>query len=457
MANKVKIVATIGPSSERPEVAGRLIKLIDGARVNFSHGDVSTWVSRIELIRRVNPDIPILGDLPGPGVRTGEMSDLAFNKGDMLTFRLANEGKGYVPVPVREFFNIVDEGDVIVMDDGRVKLEVVNKRDDEVSLKALTNGIIKSHKSITVMNKDYPLPILGDRDKEAINVAAKYNLEYLGLSHVRSVEDIENVRDYLRRIGYSPAIVVKVETASAVNRIRDIACSADYVMVARGDLGMVFNLEEVPKIQEKIIITAHSCGKPVMVATQLLESMVNNPVPTRAEVVDVMTSVLQGVDSLLLTDETTMGNYPVEAVEWLRRIVSNYEGQVAPGPRVDLSVFDDRMRFALGIAGLADSINAKIVVFTKSGLTAIRLSRYRPRVQILAGTPSETIARRLRLLWGVESRVVKDDDYDKGMVDTLNAYIKDGLVNHGDLVILTYGLRPDLKEYEHVIKLIRAQ
>jgi len=238
MANKVKIVATIGPSSERPEVAGRLIKLIDGARVNFSHGDVSTWVSRIELIRRVNPDIPILGDLPGPGVRTGEMSDLAFNKGDMLTFRLANEGKGYVPVPVREFFNIVDEGDVIVMDDGRVKLEVVNKRDDEVSLKALTNGIIKSHKSITVMNKDYPLPILGDRDKEAINVAAKYNLEYLGLSHVRSVEDIENVRDYLRRIGYSPAIVVKVETASAVNRIRDIACSADYVMVARGDLGL---------------------------------------------------------------------------------------------------------------------------------------------------------------------------------------------------------------------------
>jgi len=194
-----------------------------------------------------------------------------------------------------------------------------------------------------------------------------------------------------------------------------------------------------------------------MVATQLLESMVNNPVPTRAEVVDVMTSVLQGVDSLLLTDETTMGNYPVEAVEWLRRIVSNYEGQVAPGPRVDLSAFDDRMRFALGIAGLADSINAKIVVFTKSGLTAIRLSRYRPRVQILAGTPSETIARRLRLLWGVESRVVKDDDYDKGMVDTLNAYIKDGLVNQGDLVILTYGLRPDLKEYEHVIKLIRAQ
>ncbi|MFP3258506.1 MAG: pyruvate kinase [Caldivirga sp.] len=457
MANKVKIVATIGPSSERLEVAGRLIRLIDGARVNFSHGDVDTWVSRIELIRRINPDIPILGDLPGPGVRTGEMSDLAFNKGDVLTFRLANEGKGYVPVPVKEFFNIVDEGDVIVMDDGRIKLEVISKRDNEASLKALTNGVIKSHKSITVMNKDYPLPILGDRDKEAIKVAAKYNLEYLGLSHVRSVEDIENVRDYLRRIGYSPAIVVKVETASAVNRIRDIACSADYVMVARGDLGMVFNLEEVPKIQEKIIMAAHSCGKPVMVATQLLESMVNNPVPTRAEVVDVMTSVLQGVDSLLLTDETTMGNYPVEAVEWLRRIVSNYEGQVAPGPKIDPSIFDERMRFALGVAELADSINAKIVVFTKSGLTAIRLSRYRPRVQILAGTPSEIIARRLKLLWGVESRVVKDDDYDKGMVDTLNTYIKDGLVNRGDLVILTYGLRPDLREYEHVIKLIRAQ
>lgn len=456
MANKVKIVATIGPSSERPNIAGKLIKLIDGARVNFSHGDADVWANRIQLIRSINPDIPILGDLPGPGVRTGEVPDMAFSSGDTLTFKLANEGKGYVPVPVKEFFQVVDKGDVIIMDDGRIKLEVTGKRENEVSVVALTNGVIKSHKSITIMNKDYPLPILGERDKEAIGVAAKYRLEYLGLSHVRSTEDIEDVRRYLRGLAYEPAIVVKVETASAVKNIKDIACMADYVMVARGDLGMVFNLEEVPKIQERIINAAHSCGKPVMVATQLLESMVNNPVPTRAEVVDVMTSVLQGADSLLLTDETTMGNYPIEAVEWLRRIVNNYDDQVPPGSRIDLSIFDERMRFALGVAELADSIGAKIVVFTKSGLTAIRLSRYRPRVQILAGTPSETVARRLKLLWGVESRVVKDEDYDKGMIDTLNTYIREGLIKHGDLVILTYGLRPDLSEYEHVIKLIKA-
>jgi pyruvate kinase len=456
MAGKVKIVATIGPSSEKTEVAEKLIKLIDGARVNFSHGDLDTWVSRIELIRRINPSIPILGDLPGPGVRTGEMVDLPFSKGDSLTFKLSSEGKGYVPVPVKEFFDIVDKGDVIIMDDGRIKLEVTSKGNNEINVVALTNGIIKTHKSITIMNKDYPLPILGDRDKEAIKVAAKYNLEYLGLSHVRSVEDIENAREYLRSLNYSPTIVVKVETASAVRSIRDVACDADYIMVARGDLGMVFNQEEVPKIQEKIITAAHSCGKPIMVATQLLESMVNNPVPTRAEVVDVMTSVLQGVDSLLLTDETTMGNYPVEAVEWLRRIVNNYENQVTPGFRADSTAFDERMKFALGVAELADNIGAKIVVFTKSGLTAIRLSRYRPKVQILAGTPSEVVFRRLKLLWGVEARVINDQDYDKGMVDTLNTYIKDGLIKHGDLVILTYGLRPGVSEYEHVIKLIRA-
>ena len=454
---KVKIMATIGPSSERPEVAEKLIPMLDGARVNFSHGDVDTWINRIRLVRRINPGIPILGDLPGPGIRTGDLPDYRFKEGDALVFRLADSSTGgFIPVPVPEFFKVIEKGDLIIMDDGRIRLEVESATANEAKLTALTAGVIKSHKSITVLNKDYPLPILGDRDKEALKVASQYGLEYIGLSHVRSVDDINEAREYMAKMDYNPQIMVKVESPSAVKRIKDIACEADYIMVARGDLGMVFNLEEVPIVQEAIVKAAHSCGKPVMVATQLLESMVMNPVPTRAEVVDVKDSVLQGVDSLLLTDETTMGNYPIEAVKWLTKITSKYESLVEPGVRVDLSAFDARMTFALGVAELADRINAKIVVFTKSGLTAVRISRYRPRTWILAGTPNPAVARRLKMIWGVEASVINDDDYEKGMVDTLNHYIDAGLISKGDLVILTYGLRPGLSEYTHEIKLIRV-
>ena len=190
-----------------------------------------------------------------------------------------------------------------------------------------------------------------------------------------------------------------------------------------------------------------------MVATQLLSSMVNNPIPTRAEIVDIMTAVKSGADSLLLTDETTIGNYPVEAVEWLNKIANMYEYE-PKGHSLDLSKFDERMKFAIGICELANKINAKIVVFTKSGLTAIRLSRYRG-IEILAGTPSQDVKKFISLLRNVNSIRVNANDYNSGMYATLQEFIKEKKIKNGDYVILTYGLQPNTKEYEHVIKLIK--
>ena len=358
-----------------------------------------------------------------------------------------------MPVPIKEFFAAVEPRDVLVMNDGRLKLIVESKDEKTIKATAQSSGVIGSNKSIDVKGKDYPLPILDDHDKEALSLAVDSGFEFIGISHVRSAKDILEVKSYLSSKGSEAKVIAKMESRAAIDNLKEVVEAADYVMVARGDLGMTFELEEVPIIQQRIVEEALRQGRPVMVATQLLSSMVSNPVPTRAEVVDVMTAVTQGVDALLLTDETTIGKYPIDAVKWLERISAKYEGSSSI-VGVDLSLYDYRMRFAMGVAKLASDMGAKIVIFTKSGLTAVRISRFRPGVPILAATPSNYVARQLRMMWGVESSVVKASDYEAGLEEAFNRFLELGLITPGENVVLTYGMQG--REAEHLIRVRRA-
>ncbi|KUO92072.1 MAG: pyruvate kinase [Thermocladium sp.] len=451
--HRVKLMASIGPATDDPATFQEVAKHIDGARINFSHGDPQEWGRRVSLIRGAG--LPILGDLRGPGVRTGLVhGEIIVKAGETIVFKYGQEATGgEVPVPIKEFFAAVEPRDVLVMNDGRLKLIVESKDEKTIKATAQSSGVIGSNKSIDVKGKDYPLPILDDHDKEALSLAVDSGFEFIGISHVRSAKDILEVKSYLSSKGSEAKVIAKMESRAAIDNLKEVVEAADYVMVARGDLGMTFELEEVPIIQQRIVEEALRQGRPVMVATQLLSSMVSNPVPTRAEVVDVMTAVTQGVDALLLTDETTIGKYPIDAVKWLERISAKYEGSSSI-VGVDLSLYDYRMRFAMGVAKLASDMGAKIVIFTKSGLTAVRISRFRPGVPILAATPSNYVARQLRMMWGVESSVVKASDYEAGLEEAFNRFLELGLITPGENVVLTYGMQG--REAEHLIRVRRA-
>ncbi len=306
---------------------------------------------------------------------------------------------------------------------------------------------------MVIKGKDYPLPILDDHDREALRFAVEVGMDYVGISHVRSSDDVEEVRTELRRLGGDwIKLVAKIEGPDAVKNMKDVICASDYVMVARGDLGMHFDLEEIPRIQSSIIREAQRCGVPMMVATQLLESMIEQPVPTRAEVVDITNAVMEGVDSLLLTGETAVGKYPVEAVQWLRRVAAEYEDEV----RIDRGVMANLTdRMALGIVQLAEDIGAKIVIYSRGGRFVEAISRYRPRTPTYVGVSDERILRRLRLYWGVEPILIGDvKDYDEGERETLNQLIRYGLIAKGDLVLLTHGVVDTYNDYS--IRILRV-
>ena len=451
---KVKIIATIGPATEKPEVLRELVRYVDGVRINFSHGNANEWRTRVFNVREFRGDVAILGDLRGPGVRTGVMKPIYLNAGDTVEFRFANQSDGnYVPIPNQSFFRVITIDDIIVMNDGRLRLRVDKILSDRAVLTALTTGSITQEKAVVIKGKDYPIPILDDYDREALRFAVEVGMDYVGISHVRSSDDIEEVRTELRRLGGDwIRLVAKIEGPDAVKNIDDVVCASDYVMVARGDLGMHFDLEEIPRIQSSIIRGAHKCGKPMMVATQLLESMIEQPVPTRAEVVDITNAVMEGVDSLLLTGETAVGKYPIEAVQWLKRVAGEYEDEVHVERGVLANITD---RLALGIIQLAEDIGAKIVIYSRGGKFVEAISRYRPKVPTYVGISDERLLRRLRLYWGVEPILIGDvRDYEEGERETLNKLIKDGLIIKGDLVLLAHGVIDTYNDYG--IRIIRV-
>ena len=463
MKLRTKIAATLGPSCDSEETVRRLVEEgVSVFRLNFSHGSEKEWSSRVRMMRKIEEEmgkhIALIGDLSGPSIRLGILREpLRLRRGERVYLTAeeasASEEK-IIPIPNKRVVKLLKRGHILLMDDGRVVFRVEDVGGDRVALKSLTDALITSRKTLVIQGRDLGLPPISERDVAAVRFAAENNFDYIGLSYVRGDEDVLMLRGMLVSLGAEETgIIAKIETPSALRSLEKIIEVADLVLVARGDLGMHFPLQEVPRLQEKIVTESIKRGKPVIVATQILGSMIENPVPTRSEIVDVVTAVREGVDVLMLTGETAIGKYPVETVRWLRRILETYEPSTPP-PKITLPK-DARIsdRFASGIVSLAESLNAVIAVYTISGRTALRIARCRPSGRIYAGSPSKKVLRKLSIVYGIEPLKVEAEDYNRGLEELQEKVSSLREVEEGAIIVLTYGMR---EEPLHMVRIVQV-
>jgi len=408
---KTKIICTLGPATEKTEVLRQLIhKGSDVFRLNMSHA-THEWVREIVprirmLAQKAGRAVAFLLDTQGPAIRTGDLkASLHLKPGDILEFtvRGAKSKERYsVDVNYRGFADDVTVGNTILVDNGLIKLLVLDKGNNRVHCKVLTRAILGSRRHINLPGVHVNLPSLTSKDHADVSLGVEMGADFIGLSFVREKSDIEQLRKLLARKKSKAQIVAKIEDQLAVRSIDQMIESADVIMVARGDLGVECPMEDLPIIQRRIVKNCLRLGKPVIVATQLLESMITNPLPTRAEITDVANAVFEQADALMLSGETTIGRYPVGCVEVLRRVAMRIERSGGAGYAENALLENIRQKTVASAVTLADSVqDSKLVVFTLQGRMARYASNLRPhRAPIFAFTPSEEVYRQLALYWG---------------------------------------------------------
>jgi pyruvate kinase len=456
---KTKIICTIGPASQSVDVLVRLIEAgMDVARLNFSHGAHEQHLQVIENLKeaskRTGEHITILQDLGGPKIRTGllKQSTAELKTGATFTFTTRDilGNTQCVSTTCQQLPRDIQIGDCILVDDGKMKFAVVSKNDTDVVCTVLNGGILSEKKGMNLPGMKVSVPSFTPKDIDDLRFGFAHDIDYVALSFVRSADDVRNLKDFLIREapkGKKIPVVAKIEKGEAVEAIDSILKEADVIMVARGDLGVELPPEDVPLIQKMIVRKCNAMGVPVIIATQMFESMIENPRPTRAEANDVANAVLDGTDAVMLSAETSVGKYPVEAVQTMDRIIRKSESEphdhlniVEPPEERDLVLFD-----AIGRAAcvIANEICAKaIVVVTHSGTSAINIAKFRPKATIIAVTGREKILRRLNLIWGVRGMIVPDFVAD---TDTAFKRINEELrrlsyAESGDYVVYTAGL-----------------
>jgi pyruvate kinase len=417
---KVKILATLGPASRSPEMIAKLLRAgADAFRVNMSHGDHETHAATIAAIRAAEKDfgrpVAVLCDLQGPKLRVGQFKDskAVIRHSGHFTFDRdpAPGDENRVCLPHPELFSVLHKGQRLLIDDGKLRLKVIEASEDRILCSAEVGGVIMDRKGVNVPDAVVPIPALTEKDRRDLAFAVDQGADWIALSFVQRPEDVAEARRLIG--GTGTALMAKIEKPAAVDRIEEIIELADGIMVARGDLGVELNPEEVPPIQKLIVGATRRSGKPVVVATQMLESMIESPAPTRAEVSDVANAVYDGADAVMLSAETASGAWPEEAVTIMHRIAGQVERD--PGYRHQVSFAhvmpDTTTADALShaCASIAEALPiAGIIVFTGSGSTARRVARERPAAPMLVMTPSHRIARRLALLWGAHAVNTKD-------------------------------------------------
>lgn len=408
---KTKIICTLGPATEKTEVLRQLIqKGSDVFRLNMSHAAhewVRDIVPRIRILaKKAGRPVALLLDTQGPAIRTGDLkTSLHLKPGDILEFtvRGAKSKERYsVDVNYSGFAEDLTVGDTILVDNGLIKLLVLHKEKNRVRCKVLTRAILGSRRHINLPGVHVNLPSLTSKDLADVSLGVEMGADFIGLSFVREKSDIEQLRKLLSRKKSKAQIVAKIEDQLAVRSIDKMIESADVIMVARGDLGIECPIEELPIIQRRIVKNCLRLGKPVIVATQLLESMITNPMPTRAEITDVANAVFEQADAVMLSGETTIGRYPVECVEVLRRVAMRIERSGGAGYAEHALLENIRQKMVASAVALANSLqDSKLVVFTSQGRMARYASNLRPqRAPIFAFTPSEEVYRQLALYWG---------------------------------------------------------
>jgi len=416
---KIKILATLGPASRSPEMIEKLLLAgADEFRVNMSHGDHETHRETIAAIRAVEKDVgrpvAILCDLQGPKLRVGQFKGgkaVIRHSGHFTFDRNPEPGDdSRVCLPHPELFGVLRKGQRLLIDDGKLRLKVIEASQDAILCSAEVGGVIMDRKGVNVPDAVVPVPAMTEKDRRDLAFAVENGADWIALSFVQRPEDVAEAR---RLMGGYGALMAKIEKPAAVDRLEEIIELADGIMVARGDLGVELNPEEVPPIQKRIVAATRRSGKPVVVATQMLESMIESPAPTRAEVSDVANAVYDGADAVMLSAETASGAWPVEAVTIMHRIAGQVERD--PGYRQQVSfaeILPDRTTadaLAHSCASIAESLPiAGVIVFTGSGSTARRVARERPAAPMLVLTPAQKTARRMALLWGAHAVTTKD-------------------------------------------------
>lgn len=449
-----KIVATLGPAVSSLEKIRDLYNAgVTMFRINSSHGDAEFHGKNLSYIREVEKEqktlIPVLLDLQGPKIRVGELQEsIPLKKGDILKFQHAQQlENNIIPVDYAGLAKDVKIGEMILIDDGKIQFEVTEINGNVITTKALTDGLLKQRKGINIPGSTGSINVLTERDLEFVDFAVKNEIDYLGLSFVREASDVIQLRELLKQKNSDIKIISKIEKPQAVVNIDKIIEASDGIMVARGDLGIEISTEQVPIVQKTIIKKANLKRKVVIVATQMLESMIENPIPTRAETSDVANAILDGTDAIMLSGETAMGNYPVEAVQMMKKISMTVEHSsfIKKNKFPKKMVLEEKnsqaMAIGMSIADMTDKMRIKAVAaLTGSGFTPIFLSKGRLSVPIFAFCPDREICRRIKLYRGVFPTPVGHftSRIDKESLNELDNFLIDGKqMKDGDMVLIT--------------------
>jgi pyruvate kinase len=454
MAQRTRIVCTLGPASDSDENVRGLIRAgMDVARLNFSHGDHATHAARIERVRRIAREeravIALMGDLQGPKIRVGEISRGAISlqpgAAFTLTTRKVDGSPESISIDFPDLPQAVQPGNRILLADGLMELQVIAVNGDEVQTRVVTGGELTPHKGVNLPGVPLKISALTEKDRADAAFAVEQDLDYLALSFVRSADDVIELKHLIAARGAAIPVVAKIEKLEAVEQIDAILAASDGVMVARGDLGVEASAEEVPLYQKMIIRKANAAGKPVITATQMLESMIENPRPTRAEASDVANAILDGTDAVMLSGETAAGAYPVQAAQTMARIADaieasrQFESCIRKYGGDAMSVTDS---IGNATCEIAEQLNARLIITaTFSGFAARMISRHRPLTRIFAVTANEKTQRRLALVWGIHStQITHVDTMEQIVMQSIGAALEQGLVAEGDRVIITGGV-----------------
>ncbi len=464
---RTKIIVTVGPSIEKYETIQKLITLgVDAFRFNFSHSNLEWHKKMLEIIREIadkkNKIVTTIMDLSGPKIRIGNLKKpIQVKTGDIINLYYGDFiGKGnIIPLNVKEVFDSIKKGDIFYIADGTVKLKVLKNNENEISAKVLSSGVISSKKGLNFPKISLNIPALTEKDKQDLKFGIEQEFDIIALSFVKNEQDIIDAKNILKQYNSDIPIIAKIEKNEAVKNIDKILNIADGVMIARGDLGIEIDMEKVPLVQKMIIKKANNQSKPVITATQMLTSMINHIKPTRAEVSDIANAVLDGTDAVMLSDETTVGKFPIESVKVMIKTIKQAE-KIYPyyyyyGINKNINIYN---AIAETAARLSDELKTDgIVVFTKTGASARRIVKNKPKCKILAISPEEKILRRLNISWGVTPYMKSKEttNADELLVDFLKKSEKE--FGRDNIFIVTIGYPAGIPNSTNVIRTIRKQ
>ena len=464
-----KIIATVGPASQSPQMLDKLVQAgVSVFRLNFSHGTEEEMTARVNAIRALEKKygicLGILCDLQGPKLRVGNFKngEVLLKEGQKFTLDMTGKDgdETRVTLPHPEIFKAMHPGLELLLNDGLIRLRIDDHTDSVAHTTVTVGGVLSNHKGVNVPGVKLPISALTAKDREDLKLAEKLGADFIGLSFVQQPEDLLELRSLMTS---QANIISKIEKPSAVEHLQEIIALSDAVMVARGDLGVEVSTEMVPVLQRRIVDMCRRERKPVIIATQMLESMINNVTPTRAEASDVATAVYDGVDAVMLSGETAAGKHPVEAVQTMHNIIhtveqdERYRQNLLRRDKIIDENAETAITIAAGIAARAVQTANVIVNFTDSGKTTLKTAKFRPGVHILSLTPKITTARHMALIWGVTSVVVKDlQTFDDIEAEARRAALESGLVHKGQEIVVTAGIPVGQSGKTNLLYIIKA-